>query len=120
MSQIPPVYRTGHGLDDELRQRVRGRGNAVLATIDHDGSPQLTELLYLLDEEDRLCLPTPHSTRKVRNIAARPLVTAYISLDRGWALSWSPDGIMPSLEAHDDIGLASHPPATWWRDLSTS
>ena len=83
MSQIPATYRTPHGLTDDLRAEILARRSAVLATVNHDGSPHLTELLFYLDQ-DRILLPTPHTTKKVRNIAAQPTVTVYISIESGW------------------------------------
>jgi hypothetical protein len=85
MSEIPPTYRTPHGLPPALRKEVLARSNAVLATVNDDGSPHLTELLFYLDEEDRILLPTPQTTKKVRNVTARPTVTVFISVASGWA-----------------------------------
>ncbi len=84
MSEIPPTYRTPHGLDSALRKEILAKSNAVLATINDDGSPHLTELLFYLDEDDRILLPTPESTRKVKNVIARPTVTVFISVASGW------------------------------------
>lgn len=84
MSEIPPVYRTPHGLDPRLREQILARSNAVLATINPDGSPHLTELLFYLDDEDRILLPTPHATKKVKNVLNRPTVTVFISVESGW------------------------------------
>ncbi|HEX9865462.1 MAG TPA: pyridoxamine 5'-phosphate oxidase family protein [Acidimicrobiia bacterium] len=81
---IDPVYTTPHGLTQELRDLLMTQGNAVLATINDDGSPHLTELLFLLDEADRVLLPTPHSTRKVRNVKARPVATVFFYEQPGW------------------------------------
>ncbi len=85
MSEIPPTYRTPHGLDSDLRQQILAKSNAVLATINDDGSPHLTELLFYLDEKDRVLLPTPETTRKVKNVIARPTVTVFVSVASGWA-----------------------------------
>jgi hypothetical protein len=85
MSEIPGPYRTPHGLDAALRIQLLARSNAVLATINPDGSPHLTELLFYLDEQDRILLPTPHTTKKVKNVLARPTVTVFISVESGWA-----------------------------------
>jgi Pyridoxamine 5'-phosphate oxidase len=84
MPPIPDTYRTPHGLTDDLRSEILARRSAVLATISDDGSPHLTELLFYLDDEDRILLPTPQSTKKVRNIRAQPTVTVHISIESGW------------------------------------
>jgi hypothetical protein len=81
---INPVYRTPHGLTDELRAQLKTQGNAILATVNEDGSPHLTEVLFLLDDEDRVQVPTPHSTRKIRNVRARPLATVFFYEQPGW------------------------------------
>lgn len=45
----------------------------------------MTLLLFSLDDSDRMYLPTPRSTRKVKNILERPTVTALVTIDGGWA-----------------------------------
>ncbi|HET7845960.1 MAG TPA: pyridoxamine 5'-phosphate oxidase family protein [Acidimicrobiia bacterium] len=85
MTEIPGPYRTPHGLDAGLRRQLLARSNAVLATINPDGSPHLTELLFYLDEADRILLPTPYTTKKVKNVLARPTVTVFVSVESGWA-----------------------------------
>ncbi len=83
---IHEVYRTPTGLTDELRGQLRAEGNCILGTINDDGSPHLTELLYMLDEQDRPLLPTPHTTRKYKNLIARPTATFFVSFEKasGW------------------------------------
>ena len=84
MPGIPETYRTPHGLSSELRRLVLEKSSVTLGTINPDGSPHMTLLLFSLDDSDRMFLPTPRSTRKVTNVLARPTVTALISLDDGW------------------------------------
>jgi hypothetical protein len=96
---IDPVYRTPHGLTENLRARLSTQGNAILATIGDDGSPHLTELLFLLDEEDRVLLPTPHSTRKVRNVLARPVATVFFYEQPGWISCTGPGHVLDGEEA---------------------
>ncbi len=83
MTRIHPVYRTPQGLADDLRTRLLEEGNAILGTVNPNGSPHLTELLFSLDEHDRVHLPTPHATRKVKNVQARPVATFFVSMDGG-------------------------------------
>ena len=85
MSEIPRPCRTPHGLDVGLRRQLLSRSKAVLATINPDGSPHLTELLFNLDDQDRILLPTSHTTKKLKNVLARPAVTVFISVESGWA-----------------------------------
>lgn len=81
---IHPAYRTPSGLTAEIRAALSRQGNAILATINDDGSPHLTELLFLLDETDRIQLPTPHNTKKLRNLRARPIATVFFYDQPGW------------------------------------
>ena len=170
MIEIPGPYRTPHGLDAALRKQVLARSNAVLATINSDGSPHLTELLFYLDDQDRIQLPTPQTTKKVKNVLARPTVTVFISVEFGWAsctgtariitgdqanrlnqlnrerllteagmatmgrllsayedttievtpdrwISWNDDLVLDTIVS---LGgdIETHPPSTWWKDLS--
>jgi hypothetical protein len=45
----------------------------------------MTLVLFSLDDRDRMYLPTPRTTRKVKNILDRPSVTALIAIEGGWA-----------------------------------
>jgi hypothetical protein len=81
---IHPTYRTPHGLTEEMRGHLARQGNVVLATINEDGSPHLTELLFLLDEQDRIQMPTPHNTRKYKNLQERPVASVFFYDQPGW------------------------------------
>lgn len=84
MSSIPDTYRTPQGLTDDLRRLLVRKSSVALGTINPDGSPHMTFLLFSLDESDRMYLPTPRTTRKVKNIRDRPEVTALVDLEPGW------------------------------------
>jgi hypothetical protein len=79
-----PTYRTAHGLTEEMRGHLARQGNVVLATINDDGSPHLTEVLFLLDDQDRIQMPTPHTTRKYKNLQERPVASAFFYDQPGW------------------------------------
>jgi len=81
---IHPTYRTAHGLTEEMRGHLARQGNVVLATINDDGSPHLTEVLFLLDEQDRIQMPTPHNTRKYKNLQERPVASVFFYDQPGW------------------------------------
>jgi len=87
---IHPVYRTPHGLTDEMRDHLGPQGNVILATVNEDGSPHLTELLFLLDDQDRVQMPTPHNTRKFRNLQQRPVATVFFYEQPGWISATGP------------------------------
>lgn len=81
---IHPTYRTPHGLTDEMRRHLSREGNVILATLNDDGTPHLTELLFLLDDQDRVQMPTPHNTRKFKNLSKRPVATVFFYDQPGW------------------------------------
>ncbi|MBT8164092.1 MAG: pyridoxamine 5'-phosphate oxidase family protein [Acidimicrobiia bacterium] len=98
---IHEVYQTPAGMTDELRSHLRVEGNCILGTVNDDGSPHLTELLFMLDEQDRPLLPTPHTTRKYRNLLARPLATFFVSFREtsGWVSCTGPVELATGAEA---------------------
>ena len=96
---IDPAYQTPHGLTDKMRSNLASQGNAILTTINEDGSPNVTELLFDIDGQDRILLPTPHSTRKVRNLRQRPLATAFFYDQPGWTSCTGPVEIIEGEEA---------------------
>lgn len=81
---IHPVYRTPTGLTDQMRSELSRQQNVVLATVNDDGTPHLTELLFLLDEEDRVQMPTPRTTKKYRNLEKRPVASVFFYDQPGW------------------------------------
>lgn len=81
---IPTTYKTPHGLGDDLRDLINQERSLVLGTINPDGSPHMTLVLFSLVDEDRVHIPTPHSTRKIKNIRDRPTVTALWTIGDGW------------------------------------
>lgn len=58
-------------LNDSMREFLKGRHYATLATLNGDGSIHLTPVWYLF-EDGRFFVSTSSSSRKVRNILARP------------------------------------------------
>jgi Pyridoxamine 5'-phosphate oxidase len=61
----------------------------------------VTLLQFSLDESDRMYLPTPRTTRKVKNILDRPEVTALVDLGGGWVSCTGPARIIEGAEAAD-------------------
>lgn len=77
--------------DALVQELLQGRLIACLATENADGSIHLTSVWYLY-EEGSLFVETSSSTRKARNIAARPKASMMIDLrkpgvERGVAVS---------------------------------
>ena len=84
MGSIPDTYKTPHGLTPELRHLVLTSRSLALGTTNPDGSPHLTLVLFGIVDDDRLFIPTPHSTRKIKNLRERPIATGLITVDAGW------------------------------------
>jgi uncharacterized pyridoxamine 5'-phosphate oxidase family protein len=101
MASIPHGYRTPHGLSDELRRLLMQEGTVALGTINPDGSPQMTVVLFSLDESDRMHIPTNRTTRKASNIIERPEVTALVDLGLGWVSCTGRARIIQGSEAAD-------------------
>ncbi|MGI9529829.1 MAG: pyridoxamine 5'-phosphate oxidase family protein [Acidimicrobiia bacterium] len=96
---IPSTYQTPHGLTDGLRAEVGQEARLVLGTINPDGTPHMTLVLFSLDDRDSLFLPTPHSTRKIKNVRERPPVTALISVRSGWVSCYGTASVIEGAEA---------------------
>jgi PPOX class probable F420-dependent enzyme len=74
-------------VDDRLLDFVAGRRWAVLATVKRDGRPQLSNVGYAYDPEQRLFRVSVTADRaKTRNLQADPRVTLHVSSDDFW--SW--------------------------------
>ncbi|HKQ79131.1 MAG TPA: pyridoxamine 5'-phosphate oxidase family protein [Blastocatellia bacterium] len=75
-------------LSDSMRELLNGRHYATLATFNEDGSIYLTPVWYLF-ENGLLFVGTASSTRKVRNILARPEASLMVDVRKldpeGWA-----------------------------------
>lgn len=80
------IYRsTAQELTDGLRDFLGRQPFAMLATYNPDGSIHIVPLSYIF-ENGRFFLATSSSSRKARNLAARPEATITVD-DRG-ALEW--------------------------------
>lgn len=96
---IPGPYKTPHDLTDRLRIEVSEQARLVLGTVNPDGSPHLTLVLFSIDGDDCLYLPTPHSTRKIKNVRDRPSVTALITVKSGWVSCYGEATVVEGEEA---------------------
>lgn len=96
---IPETYQTPHGLSGALRTEVSEQARLVLGTINPDGSPHLTLVLFSIDGDDCLFLPTPQSTRKIKNVRERPSVTALIPVGSGWVSCYGNAVVIEGQEA---------------------
>ena len=74
-------------VDDRLLAFVAGRRWGVLATVRGNGRPQLSNVGYAYDPEQRLFRVSVTADRaKTRNLQADPRVTLHVSSDDFW--SW--------------------------------
>ena len=72
--------------DDELWQLISGGQQAVLATTRSDGSPQLSNVLYVVDPADRLVrISTKRDTAKVRHLRRDPRAALHVTGRDFWA-----------------------------------
>lgn len=96
---IPSTYRTPHGLTGALRSEVGEEARLVLGTINPDGTPHMTLVLFSMADRDCLFLPTPRSTRKIKNVREDPHVTALISVRSGWVSCYGTASVIEGAEA---------------------
>lgn len=96
---IPRTYQTPHGLTDALRAEVDQEARLVLGTINPDGTPHMTLVLFSMDDRDCLFLPTPQSTRKIKNVRERPPVTALITVRSGWVSCYGTASVIEGAKA---------------------
>jgi len=63
---------------DQARGFLRDRHNGILATIKRDGRPQLSNVLYLLDEDDRIKISVTQTRAKTHNLRRDPRATLHV------------------------------------------
>jgi PPOX class probable F420-dependent enzyme len=68
-------------LDDAQREFLVARKWAVLATGRQDGSPQISTVAYLVDDEDRIVISVKAFTAKWKNALRQPRVALAINDD---------------------------------------
>lgn len=70
---------------ERLWQLVASRAQGVLATINKDGSPQLSNVLYVPDAADRLVrISTTADRVKARNLRRDPRAVLHVAGDDFW------------------------------------
>lgn len=84
---VHPVYRARHGLSDVAVGILERGRHAILGTINPDGSAHLAPLLYLHDA-GQLYVATSASTRKARNVGARPTATVLVQDPAAGGEAW--------------------------------
>src|ERR1700730_6052106 len=69
-------------LSEKVRSFLSERRFAVLATLDKDGSPQLTTMWYLLEDDGTIMMNTKVGRAKERNMRRDPRIS--ICLENGY------------------------------------
>ena len=71
-----------HILSDWARAFLREDRVAVVSTLNTDGSPQVTTIWYLLQEDGTLIMSTPGRTQKVKNLLRDPRIAVCVGDER--------------------------------------
>lgn len=77
---------TRHVFDDKLLALIAGNSLGVLATIKHDGRPQLSNVSYYFDPQHvavQVSITEPRA--KTRNLRRDNRASLYVPSDDGWA-----------------------------------
>jgi len=69
-------------LSDWAREFLREDHVAVVSTLNTDGSPQVTTIWYLLQEDGTLVMSTPGRTQKVKNLRRDPRIAVCVGDER--------------------------------------
>jgi PPOX class probable F420-dependent enzyme len=92
--------------DDKLLALIGGNSLGVLATIKHDGRPQLSNVSYWFDKRNLAIQASITETRaKTRNLRRDPRAAIHVSSDDGWAYAVAEgDAILtpPAASTDDD------------------
>jgi PPOX class probable F420-dependent enzyme len=65
-------------LSERARAFLKEKHFAVLSTLNKDGSPQLTPMWYILDEDDTIVMNTQIHLQKARNIRRDPRIAVCV------------------------------------------
>ncbi len=68
---------------DQARAFLRGRHNGILATIKRDGRPQLSNVLYVLDDDGRIKVSVTQTRAKTHNLRRDPRASLHVQ-GRDW------------------------------------
>jgi PPOX class probable F420-dependent enzyme len=63
---------------DQAREFLRQHGHGVLATLNPDGRPQLSNILYVLDDDGRLKISVTQTRVKTRNLRRDPRAALHV------------------------------------------
>src|SRR5712692_2749957 len=63
---------------ERARQFLKVRHDGILATIMRDGRPQLSNILYLLDEDGRIKISVTQTRAKTHNLRRDPRASLHV------------------------------------------
>jgi PPOX class probable F420-dependent enzyme len=63
---------------ERARQFLRVRHDGILATIKRDGRPQLSNILYLLDDDGRIKISVTQTRAKTHNLRRDPRASLHV------------------------------------------
>jgi hypothetical protein len=92
--------------DDKLLAMISGNSLGVLATIKHDGRPQLSNVMYYFDPRHvaiQVSITEPRA--KTRNLRRDPRASILVSSDDGWSYAVAEGNAIltpPAAKPHDD------------------
>jgi PPOX class probable F420-dependent enzyme len=69
-------------LSDWAREFLREDRVAVISTLNKDGSPQVTTIWYLLQDDGTIIMSTPGNTQKVKNLRRDPRIAVCVGDER--------------------------------------
>ena len=96
------IYRA-QAAPDDIEAFLETRANAVLATLNRDGSIHLAFMIFLF-EEGKMFFETSSTTVKARNIAARPQASFAVDGDGFMAMAQGTARLIHGEEAHSING----------------
>ena len=82
---------------EQARSFLRDRHNGILATIKRDARPQLSNVLYLLDEDGRIKVSVTQTRAKTHNLRRDPRATLHVQ-GRDWYEYLVVDGLATPAE----------------------
>jgi PPOX class probable F420-dependent enzyme len=82
---------------ESARAFLRQRHNGILATIKRNGRPQLSNVLYLLDDDGRIKVSVTQTRAKTHNLRRDPRATLHVQ-GRDWYEFLVVDGVTELIE----------------------
>jgi PPOX class probable F420-dependent enzyme len=82
---------------ERARSFLKDHNGGILATLKRDGRPQLSNVLYLLDDDGRIKVSVTQTRAKTRNLRRDPRATLHVQ-GRDWYEFMVVDGTVEFIE----------------------